>query len=265
MSNDERSARITAEALRALVQRDLLLVDGDASCDELARQLMDADVDFEECPEEIVDWLVERPCVVDVLASNDEIREVFAQARERIGDLGERARGSGAQREDRAVEPIRADETLPHCEWDPTRTSLAITAADLMEALRCARLFWARVYELVEAGPERYDAILCILRDQSFCASAVIDTEHELDTYSANDNTTLPDGIRESPWEIGCSVPLHLWGDDEAIVLEEDPTFELLDAARSAAGRAIEDALPAYFWDPEHGGSIRRLGPVAMR
>ena len=233
---DETSA---AKLLQVLVERRLLLLATRASAGSLAAEL--AEHAFESAGE-IAEWLVDQDSVVDLLATDEDIDAALAPA-PRVP----RARA-------KIPPPPRELETATW-RWDPEATTLTVSATTLDGVIDAAREWWRRVVEIASASDEEPDAILCYLGDHDLTAVGLVDPEAELEACAANENTALPDGVRECAWSVCCEVPPAALGDDDADVLEEEPTIAML--AR-AVGPGPQH--PLYFWDAEWAGAIRRVG-----
>jgi hypothetical protein len=234
---DEVSA---TNLVRALVEQRLLLLATKASETSLAAAL--AEQSFETAGE-IAEWLVDQDAVVDLLASDEDIDAALAPP----------SPPRAAPKAPR-VPPPRELESADW-RWNRDGTTLTITSTTLDGVIESAREWWTRVVETASASDEEIDAILCYLEEEGLAAFGVVDPDAELEACAASENTTLPEGVRESEWCVDCHIPPAALGDDDATVLEEEPTFAMLTRAVGPKPK-----IPLYFWDAEWSGAIRRVG-----
>jgi hypothetical protein len=223
--------------ISVLVERRLLLLATKSSATSLAAEL--AQQTFETSGE-IAEWLVDQDSVVDLLATDEDITAALAPPAPKAPKIAPPRTLEGAS-----------------WKWDPNGMTLTITASALDGVIEGAREWWRRVVEVASASEIEVDAILCYLEDQGLAAFGVEDPEAELESYAANDNTTLPDDVSESEWCVRCHISPSALGDDDAEVLEEEPTFAMLS---QAVGRRPKFAL--FFWDAEYDGALRQIGSV---
>ena len=232
---DEDSA---TALIGTLVERKLLLLATKTSAAPLAAGL--AEQAFESAAE-IAEWLVDQESVVDLLASDEDIESALAPA----------PAPNAPQ-----VPPPRKLESASW-RWDPLGMTLTITATTLDGVIDGTREWWRRAVEIASASDDEVDAMLCHLEDEGLAAYGLFDPEAELEGYAANENTSLPESVTESEWCVRCHISPTALGDDDAVVLEEEPTFAML---RRAVGPKPELAL--YFWDAEYGGALRSASPA---
>jgi len=230
---DEDSARAL---IGALVERRLLLLATKTSAAPLAAGL--AEQAFESAAE-IAEWLVDQESVVDLLASDEDIESALEPAPKTP-----------------QVPPPRKLEAASW-RWDPEGTSLTVTATTLEGVIEGAREWWDRAVEIASASDDEVDAILCYLEDDGLAAVALFDPEAELEACVTSGETALPESVIESEWRVRCHISPAALGDDDAVVLEEEPTLAML---RRAVGPSPKFAL--YFWDAEYGGALRSVSPA---
>jgi hypothetical protein len=242
---DEAAA---TQLIQALVERDLLMLSTPASAKALANAL--AEEGLESVPQ-VAEWLVDQDAVVDLLASDEDIEAALS--------------GNTLP-----PPPLEVPAIIPPTlakkgawRWNARGTELTVEATTLDGVIDATREWWRHVGETAKAA--NVDALLCYLESDGLAAFGVADPKNEIATYAANDETTLPESVVESEWSIRCHIEPSALGDDDAEVLEEEPTFAMLKQAVGKstdpprAGRREQKNPPLYFWDAEWDGTIRRV------